>query len=359
MEPTKATHTLRPIYKGLVAVSVAFVFSGAVYEGKIPSFHAQAPVQVVEQTATTTPKTTKPISLLFVGDIMLGRHVEKKMLESGSEYPFHTLRDFLVAPDVTVGNFEGVIPEVHVPTQAFQMQFSIREEYMEALRGAGFDVLSLANNHSFDHGNTALTHTRALCASVGIVCGGAPSGIGTEGTKVVTVDDTQIGFIFIHTLYSTPSVADIERALETLSQSSDIQIAYVHWGEEYKLVHNTAQQSLAYALIDAGVDAVVGHHPHVVQDVALYKNAPIFYSLGNFVFDQFFSTDVQEGLVVDLEIDGDTRTFTLRGVSSIGTRSQPHFMDESREKVLFSRILAGVTDDIRVNQHEGRISLIP
>jgi len=79
-------------------------------------------------------------------------------------------------------------------------------------------------------------------------------------------------------------------------------IVSLHWGEEYKLINSPVQQSLAHRIIEAGADLMIGHHPHVVQNIEKYQGKLIFYSLGNFIFDQYFSTETQEGLAVGLEI---------------------------------------------------------
>ena len=78
-----------------------------------------------------------------------------------------------------------------------------------------------------------------------------------------------------------------------------------HWGEEYKKIHNAYQEKLAHAVIDAGADLIIGHHPHVSEDVEQYKGKYIVYSLGNFVFDQNFSEDTRNGLVVKVTLEDD------------------------------------------------------
>jgi poly-gamma-glutamate synthesis protein (capsule biosynthesis protein) len=104
------------------------------------------------------------------------------------------------------------------------------------------------------------------------------------------------------------------------------QIAYIHWGKEYDSVHSKEQEVLAHFLIDNGVDAVIGHHPHVVQDIEVYKGKPIFYSLGNFIFDQYFSDEVQEGLAVRVDTSKDILRYTLIPFESKSIKSQPKLL---------------------------------
>jgi poly-gamma-glutamate synthesis protein (capsule biosynthesis protein) len=92
----------------------------------------------------------------------------------------------------------------------------------------------------------------------------------------------------------------VQKSARDLASSSDILVVNIHWGEEYKADPNNRQKEMAHLLIDAGVDVIIGHHPHVVQTVETYKNKPIFYSLGNFIFDQYFSPETQKGLAVEI-----------------------------------------------------------
>jgi poly-gamma-glutamate synthesis protein (capsule biosynthesis protein) len=94
-------------------------------------------------------------------------------------------------------------------------------------------------------------------------------------------------------------------------ESSSLVVAYVHWGNEYELTHSSAQREFAQSLATAGVDLLIGHHSHVVQDIAVVEGMPVLYSLGNFIFDQYFSAEVQTGLVVTLSVQEDTFTVGL------------------------------------------------
>ena len=91
------------------------------------------------------------------------------------------------------------------------------------------------------------------------------------------------------------------KAVKSLNPDNFL-IVSLHWGEEYKLINSPVQQSLAHKIIEAGGDLIIGHHPHVVQNIEKYQGKLIFYSLGNFIFDQYFSPETQEGLAVGLEI---------------------------------------------------------
>ncbi len=339
---------------GLLVTHTPFVERVHVVEGAGKNVISRFEHVTVSAPVATT---TSPATLFFVGDIMLARAVEMRMEQFGINYPFETLGDTLTVPDITIGNFEGVVSEVHYPTPNFTYQFSVKPEYLAYLKTAGFDVLSLANNHTLDYGTPALLYTRALCLEYGLVCGGEPKGLSEISTKVVKAGEYRVGMLFVHTLYGIPASSTLKSYIEKLSRESDVQVAYVHWGEEYVLTHTLSQELLAESLIDTGIDAVIGHHPHVVQDVALYDNKPIFYSLGNFVFDQFFSNDVQEMMGVEMKITDRETIYTLVPFSSIDTRSQPHHADVEEATVLRERILSALTTDSRVNVSVGAITL--
>lgn len=297
------------------------------------------------------------ITLLFTGDVMLGRHVENLITEHGDIHPFESTLHILEGADLTIGNFEGVIPKKHAHTPNGGMRFSVQPTYLETLSDTGFDVLSLANNHSMDHGIDAFKHTRTLCDEAGIVCGGSSDTFDVESVKILTVNEVKIGILFLHSAFAKIDSADIKKYMTYLNEYSDVQFAYIHWGDEYILTHNKLQEALAYELIDNGIDAVMGHHPHVVQDIEIYNNAPIFYSLGNFIFDQYFSTHVQQGLLVSTTLTDTGIDFELIGITSELNKSRPQRMSRDSEAVFFDRILQNVSLQESVDVENGVISI--
>src|SRR5690606_37322647 len=121
--------------------------------------------------------------------------------------------------------------------------------------------------------------------------------------------------------------------------------------------HTTVQESLAHILIERGIDAVVGHHPHVVQDIAIYKGAPIFYSLGNFIFDQYFSSEVQEGALLEVHIENTSVVFRVIPIESHDVRSQPTFAHDKDTKRILEHMFTHIAHDDRVDVEKGTITL--
>jgi gamma-polyglutamate biosynthesis protein CapA len=293
-------------------------------------------------------------TLLFGPDVMLGRAVETLMDEEGSVVPFEHIRNTVSRHDITIANFEASVPEKHVPTPSFGMQFSVKEEYLDTLREAGFDVLSLANNHALDFGESGYTNTIQSCEKVKLHCIGHPSMVSTSSVLIKRLGDTTVSVLMLNTLFGEPSTTTLASLTSKMIEESDIQYAFIHWGDEYEPVHNTKQQELAYFLIDNGIDGIVGHHPHVMQDIEEYKGKPIFYSLGNLIFDQFWNSTVQEGYLVSVTFTKKHITYEIVPFDTLEKRSVPKLKEGDERTRAFLEILPVkyFTHDERLN---GRI----
>lgn len=352
---------IRYLYATLVALSVFLfiVLSGQKFPLLVDYEPAVATVVAseVQQNFSTRTEERATSTILFVGDIMLGRHVETLINTYDASYPFTHMSSYLSRPDITVGNFEGVITQKHVQTPSYTFQFSIRNDFLTHVKMNGFDILSLANNHSFDYGSESLAYTRSLCTGIGIVCGGSPNTIDEYSSHIVTLDNKKIGFIFLHNVTHNLDDEELKKLFEHVVENSDMQVVYIHWGTEYVLDHTESQEVLAEKLIDFGADAVVGHHPHVVEDIALYKGKPIFYSLGNFIFDQYFSTDVQEGLTVSMEITDTAIVYRLIPVSSKRSMAQPNFMNRVERQNILNRIMSTVAEAPEASVQDGTLTI--
>lgn len=284
-----------------------------------------------------------PQKMLFVGDIMLGRYVETLMERSGAYYPFVEIRNFIESYTTVVGNFEGSIPVVHVPTPNGAMRFSIRAEYVTVLARVGFTHLFLANNHAYDYGATGFSNAREVIAKSGITNAGNPNILTADEVQYTQLDGRTVAIIPIHATTGYPSDTVLTDVLTQTAEQSDLQIIYIHWGAEYLPVAGIAERAFAHRAIDLGVDAVIGHHPHVVQNIEEYRGAPIFYSLGNFVFDQYWEDAVREGLTVALSYaDGEVR-YELHPVTSVDRKSVSRLMNRV-ERTKFLDALAERSD---------------
>lgn len=244
-------------------------------------------------------RDTSFVQLVAVGDVMLGRGVYEKIKEHGAAYPFEKTRETISKADVTFCNLEcAVSPSSR---RIFtNCNFCIRPEDAEGLKDAGFDVVSLANNHMFDCEKNGILSTVEFLKKEKIKFTGAgktdkyaliPATIDSKNIRVGFLAFSAYPMSWVAVRKGDPSIAfydsaEAAEAVGKLKQKADLVVVSMHWGDEYHKKPNSSQIRIAHQLIDAGADLVLGHHPHVLQEIEEYNGGVIVYSLGNFVFDQ-------------------------------------------------------------------------
>lgn len=298
----------------------------------------------------TAPEYTHPLRandaeaarMLFVGDVMLARNVEGLADRHGLYYPFSRVRDLFDTHEIVVANFEGAIPEVHTKTPSRVLRFSVREEFADVLARVGVTAVTLANNHAQDYGAAGYDHTRTALDAAGVGTLGTVKGVSTDEVLEYELDGRTLSIIPINTIFGAPSRSELEEVFASLQ--SDVQVVCVHWGVEYASGPRATERTLAHTLIDLGADVVIGHHPHVVQSVEEYRGVPIFYSLGNFIFDQYWNDAVTTGLALSLSLSDTEIRYELVPVTSADMRSAPRPMERS-ERTRFLHALASRSDE--------------
>ena len=287
---------------------------------------------------TATPDT-RPVTVAITGDIMLARAVNTRMLSMNDRFPFNYTADYLRTFDLTVGNLECVVSTLGSP-QPKEFVFEANPRGFERLAAAGFDIVSVANNHSGDYGKTAFMDMLAHLPAHGItpVGGGAnlraahtPVIREVRGTRVGILAYCEIGPETFAATATTPGHAWLDPAL----MSADIRrtrplvdylVVFTHWGIEYQLQQTEHQVAMAHAAIDAGADFVVGAHPHVRQPSETYRGKPIVYSLGNFVFDEMPGVEESQGNVLCLTLRGrHLLHWKLRTARIVGPFGEPRW----------------------------------
>lgn len=251
-------------------------------------------------------------NLLFVGDVMLARGVEWRILQEGIEYPLGDMKEFLSGYDATIGNFEGTYREAQFVENGGVMTFDTTRANVDMLADVGFDFLSIANNHGDDYGPAVTQSTRETIVAAGMTPFGDPNDGGAYIART-TINGINISLIGWHAFgeYAETIVDDIaaEKA------AGQFVIVYPHWGPEYQAQpHQDAEVVPGHMFVDAGADIVIGAHPHVIQTIETYNDAPIIYSLGNFLFDQDFSVETMQGLTLGLEVTDTEMTLTFHPV---------------------------------------------
>lgn len=273
---------------------------------------------ILVETLALLPKKPKPIVLIFVGDIMLNRGVEKTIQKNGNndyKFPFLKVVDYLKGADILFGNLESVISD-NGKKMGSIYSFRAKPAVIEGLKYAGFDVVNLANNHAFDYGSEALEDClKRLKDSEIEYIGAGFSEKEAYSPKIFEIKNTKIAFLAYTNLGSESwatkndkvgiawfNEKKMEENVKKAKELADLVIVSFHFGDEYQKNPNQNQKYLAKLAIENGADLIIGHHPHVTQGIEEYKGKLIFYSLGNFIFDQYFSKDTQEGLTVVAEI---------------------------------------------------------
>ena len=305
------------------------------------------------QSQIIQPKTERVTGVTFVGDVLLARDLEKIMQEQQRYYPFYGIYKILNT-DYVFGNFEASVPKQHVSTPAESLVFSVPSTSVSVLSDVGFTHMSLANNHTLDFAQEGYVNTVEVLSSNELEVFGHPKDISPSSVSYIKVGDTNVSVLALHTLKGFDLASTTQLILD-MSELSELQIVYVHWGTEYELIHSDRQEEIAHSLIDLGIDVVVGHHPHVVQDIERYNKGVIFYSLGNFVFDQYFSEDVQTGLIVSLSKLEKSFALDFRPVTSIYSPAQPRLMSPSAEADFLADLANRSATSTREEIKSGRI----
>lgn len=297
------------------------------------------PSSAAESPSATTD--ARPVTMAITGDVMLGRSVNTQILASSDRYPFNETADYLQGFDLTVGNLECVVSSLGQPMPSKPYHFRADPKSFARLNSAGFDIVSLANNHSGDYGRAAFTDMLAQLPAHGLTPVGAGSTLNAAHAPVVRmVRSTTVGFLAYCEIAPTsfaatrtsPGHAWLDPALMrsdivSLRPHVDFLIVFMHWGIEYRHTESGHQQSLARRAVEAGADFVVGSHPHVIQPFETYAGRPIVYSLGNFVFDEMLSDDVRRGDVLTLTVQGKQLIdWKLRQSYIVGNTGQPRWM---------------------------------
>lgn len=267
----------------------------------------------------TDSEPLKETTLLFAGDVYFSDYVLENYRQSGIHGVLSEdlLREMKQA-DVTMVNNE--FPYSTRGTKAPDKQFTFRidPDYVSILSESGVDLVTLANNHVLDYGKDALTDTFRTLNDAGIAFAGAGQSL-KRAAKLIRkkVNGHTFGFLAASRVFpdvswnvenAQPGVfsaydpSRLVAAVQHARSQCDVLCVYVHWGIERNTTPEQYQVSMAHALIDAGADAVIGAHPHVLQGIELYKGKPVFYSLGNFIFYQ--NTDRTAAAKLTLNPDG-------------------------------------------------------
>ncbi|MCK9351734.1 MAG: CapA family protein [Candidatus Paceibacterota bacterium] len=289
--------------KYVISISIFFVLSFFLVktnDALSPAYLYQTSVQ------KTVTAENEVVTAVAVGDIMLGRFVEELSIRNNDwNYAFALSSEIFSGADIGFGNFEGSIPKVHTQTPIYGYQFSVAPKAAEAMRNAGINVVTLANNHSSDFGEKGYSETASFLNEIGV------ASVGSSSSHVVEQNGIRVRFMGFNDTFAPLSSDTVASDVRNTKKDNEFLVVAIHFGDEYATSSNSRQKALAHTIIDAGADVVIGHHPHVVEEHETYHGKAIFYSLGNFIFDQYFSEGTQNGLAIKMTIGKKDVTYEL------------------------------------------------
>lgn len=291
------------------------------------------------QQENILPEESK-VTLWLAGDIMLDRNVNKKAQTVGEgnyDFPFLQLGTSTKQYDFRIANLEGPVTDNKSIVSPNNLSFTFSPNYLEALKN-NLDIVSLANNHTHNFGQNGLVQTHNYLDATGIKYFGDPYNTTSSMSLIIEKNNIKIGLIGFSQLIGY-GFEDYIAEIKNLRSQVDYLIAMPHWGIEYNNTNpGSVQKRQAHEIIDAGADIIIAGHPHVIQPVEEYNDKLIFYSLGNFIFDQYFSPETMRGLTVGLNLerkDGKiVSTLELLPIK-LNTDYQPYFVSgEDKQKIL-------------------------
>jgi poly-gamma-glutamate capsule biosynthesis protein CapA/YwtB (metallophosphatase superfamily) len=311
-------------------------------------------------------------TLVAGGDIMLDRGVSLaiKGAKAGADFPFNggtvaitghckncspfgwdlpytkrtgntgVVRELTKGADIAIANFENPAPN-NWHWHGKGMVFSANPRNIAGLVDAGIDWVSLANNHIGDAGKAGIVSTEANLDKYGIQHAGAGKNTADAHTaSLLKAGGITVGILGYDTIAgyyasgtSTPGSAKMTKAFlqkdiaAARKAGADVVIVFPHWGVEYRAKPTAGQRNLAHLAIDAGADLVIGNHPHWAEGMEVYKGKPIWYALGNFVFDQTWSEPTMEGITLEMTFRGKELVQVRMRPHLIMGKAQPNFMD--------------------------------
>ena len=309
---------------------------------------------VEEKIGAPDIKDPSFVTLTFGGDVMLDRGVRNSVIKNfNNDYSslFEKL-DILKKSDISFVNLEGPVSDQGVDKRnlySFRMDPSVAP----ALAGAGVSIVSVANNHVGDWGRLAYVDTLAnLKENEILYTGGGNNSTEAETPTIIEKYGMKIGFLGFSDKGPNDMAVTAENAglllasnprfdeiIQNASNQVDYLIVSFHFGEEYITKHDARQENLAHRAVDNGAKLVIGHHPHVVQDTEVYKNSYIAYSLGNFIFDQAFSTNTMQGMLLNVKLNMDGSMIVRKDTVKLSKAFKPETIIKGKEeKVKFKEV---------------------
>jgi gamma-polyglutamate biosynthesis protein CapA len=325
------------------------------------------------------PRKDQKLTMTMVGDVMMGRHVEEVTKRHGADYLFRHVKPYFDASDYVSGNFEHPILKDDVNRyEKTEKSIHLRTDMdsIHAVKNAGFTVMNLANNHLMDYGEEGLRDTLDVFDryNMDYVGGGENRKEAKEHINYQDVNGVRVATLGFTDAFVEGTIATkdrngllsanpdvlfdmIEKAKNEDHGNADLVVVNVHWGQEYDTEATPRQKALAKAMVDAGADIIIGHHPHVLQSFDVYKDGIIFYSLGNFVFDQGWTRTKDSAMVqYNLTEDGTASIDVIPlQIEEAAPRLATGYFDQLR---VFNQLTKETAENVYWSKKDNKIEII-
>ena len=334
----------------LLAMALIVIFFGCSLAESQPGSTQENSVRKTVQQEQDKQEGQEELVLSFVGDMMFDKSVAGFIKSKGERYVFEGYEKHFKGSDIVFSNLETSLSTKGQPIKDKEYTFRSSPKLAPYLKEYNFTVLSIANNHVLDYGQSAFVETMNVLKEAGVsyVGGGLNKQEASNGV-VMERKGLKIGFIAFTRV--TPSVdwyagakkpgiigaykvheAEVLSAVGNLKDKCDLLVVSLHWGKEGSVEVREQETELAHLLIDSGVDVIMGHHPHVVQKVEMYKGKPIFYSLGNFFFTTSYSEICNKTMMATLRYGCNGELKSVEAVPGIIRLGRPVPMEEPQKK---------------------------
>lgn len=284
--------------------------------------------------------TGDALTFIFGGDGMFGREIGYQFQDDFPELFSHLGNRTFWGTDISWINLEGPISDQVIiqDRQPKDLTFNFSKQTIQALKFLKLTTVGLGNNHTFNQGEAGLATTRSLLTQAGIEVHGHPNHVSSESVVRHTKGILHISLISLNALVSTQGITEL---IQQEKENGAFVIVLPHWGAEYQPIHSSAQELMATSWVEAGANLIIGTHPHVVQDAQMINKTPVLYSLGNFIFDQTFSVETQQGLLVSGALT-DTELKLL--LVPIGSRLlKPEILQGSEKQDILDHVCSTLT----------------
>ncbi len=295
----------------------------------------------------------KEISIVAVGDVMLGSHVIGVIEQRGVEYPFAKTSGYLESAHVAIANLEAPFTSRGEPFEK-KFNFKVPPRFARSLVLGGIDAVTLANNHTLDYGLEGLSNTMETLDTLGVFYSGAGMNAQQAHEPVVlNVDGKRVALFgysmtFPTEFYATkdsvgtayPEPERLRASLTKWRDKVDFIVTSFHWGAEKRETPKQYQVEFAHLAIDSGSDLVLGHHPHVLQGLEIYKDRLIAYSLGNFAFGSY-SRHAADSIILKVYLgeNGLVSAFCVPiNVNNVEVEFQPVLAGGERKKAILAHL---------------------